>query len=197
MYSSSAGPLLHCLLSKVIVWRNELGVYQRAHTCVGVCVGAATCCKFWVCDITINITQVGVTFMGPFPRTGSCLPWIRFFSSFYHIFTLVLPPPPPPHPSASLPLNLETPPFSPPPSSHSHSLSFSPATCHRSLSRSSLQTADPLPSFFFTPFPASCFTRRLSFSRSNFSLPFLLPCSPNFYFTKKSHNLHLKPKSRK
>lgn len=102
----------------------------------------------------------------------------RLLSSFSHIFTLSHPPPS--HPSASLLLNLEIP---PPPGRHLPvRFSFSPATCHRSLSCSSLQTIDPLPSFFFffwlrcsslpvlpdvcpsvgrlLPFPGPCFTKR-------------------------------------
>lgn len=115
-----------------------------------------------------------------------------------HTFTLTLPSPPPPpsHPSASLLLNLESPPLSLPPSSHFLSLSYSPATCHRSLSRSSLQTIDPLPSsFFFASFLASCFTRRLSFSRATSPIPH--PLLRQFPFYQKKRNLHIKLKSRK
>lgn len=127
---------------------------------------------------------------------SSCLPWTLPFLIFLsHFHPLSSPPPPPPsHPSASLLLNLEIPPFSRSPSSHSPS--FSPATCHRSLSCSSLQTIDPLPSFFFfflTLFLASCFTRRLSFSRATFAGPLLR----RFLFYQKKCNLHMKPQSQK
>lgn len=132
--------------------------------------------------------------MRPFSLTASH--GLCHFSSVSHIFTLTLPSPPPPsHPSASLLLNLESPPLSLPPSSHLLSLSYSPATCHRSLSRSSLQTIDPLPSFFFASFLASCFTRRLSFSRATSPVPG--PLLRQFLFYKKKRNLHIKPKSRK
>lgn len=133
--------------------------------------------------------------MRPFSLTAShglCLS-----SSVSHTFTLALPSPPPSHPSASLLLNLESPPLSLPPSSHLLSLSYSPATCHRSLLRSSLQTVDPLPSFFFffASFLALCFTRRLSFSRATSPVPGPLLCQFEFY--QKKRNLHIKLKSRK
>lgn len=131
--------------------------------------------------------------MRPFSLTAPASCGLCLFPSFSHIFTLTLPPPPS-HPSASLLLNLETPPLSPPPSSHLLSLSFSPATCHRSLSRSSLQTVDPLPSFLHCSLlpvlPDVC-------PSVEQLLPFLRPCSANFYFSKRGVTYIKKPKSKK
>lgn len=131
--------------------------------------------------------------MRPFSLTAPASHGFCLFLSFSHIFTLTLPPPPS-HPSASLLLNLETPPLSKSPSSHSLSLSFSLATCHRSLSRSSLQTVDPLPSFFLhrsllPVLPDVC-------PSAEQLLPFLFPCSPNFYFTKRHITYISNPKAR-
>lgn len=87
-----------------------------------------------------------MTFTRPFPLKAPAAHWPP---SFPHISTLTCRrrPPPPSHPSASLLLNLETPPLSPAPSSRLLWLFFfSTATCHRSLSRFSLQTVDPLSS---------------------------------------------------
>lgn len=113
---------------------------------------------------------------------GFCL-----LSSFSHIFTLSHPPPS--HPSASLRLNLEPPPARSP---SSRSVFF--LSCYMSQIPVMFLPSDHWPTslfFFFLValFLASCFTRRLSFSRATSAFPWSL-------FYQKKCNLHIRPHSQ-
>lgn len=118
---------------------------------------------------------------------GFCL-----LSSFSHIFTLSHPPPS--HPSASLLLNLET----PPPHSPSRSPSYRSVfflSCYMSQIPVMFLPSDHWPTslfflfFLVALFLASCFTRRLSFSRATSAFPWSL-------FYQKKCNLHIRPQSQ-
>lgn len=117
---------------------------------------------------------------------GFCL-----LSSFSHIFTLSHPPPS--HPSASLLLNLEIPPPLPLPVAilpfgFLSLLLHVTDPCHVPPFRP--LTHFPLFSFFLVAlFLASCFTRRLSFSRATSAFPWSL-------FYQKKCNLHIRPQSQ-